>query len=276
MTIRRLVIAGFGAAVALVLAGACGGRTVLEGADDDSVDAAAPDSGSVIDSGSANPARAWTDKVDLLLVVDNSAHMATKHRLSEGIAELVRRLTSAPCVDDTGVETTSTHGQPCPAGTQRLHPAVRDMQVGVITTSIGGHGADTCSPAASTFGPQQNDRARLLPSVRPVVLSSYLDTGVSVWDPDGQRTPPGSSDRDGFINQVAEQIAAVGEGGCGFEAPLEPGIASWSIPIRTRACSARRADRTTMRTCVRSHAAPTRWCWSSAAAFCGPTPRWWS
>jgi hypothetical protein len=89
------------------------------------------------------------DKLDLLLVVDNSRSMADKQAiLAAAVPDLVRQLVDPRCVDELGepaAEQPSSPLDPCPTpGTGRLFEPFRDVHVGVLTSSIGGHGADAC------------------------------------------------------------------------------------------------------------------------------------
>ncbi len=87
------------------------------------------------------------DKVDLLIVVDNSSSMKDKQaELGRRIPELISALTT-PSVDPKTGRTTS----------------VADIHVGVITSSLGSYGTGVCSPAR--YGVRQDDGAHLLPRV---------------------------------------------------------------------------------------------------------------
>jgi hypothetical protein len=93
--------------------------------------------------------------------------------------------------------------------------AIDDVHVGVITSSLGGHGSEACARDAlgSDGNAMQNDdRGRLLPSVRPG--SPDPDgTGFLSWSEEDGVAP--------LAADLAGQIAAVGTRGCGYEAPLE-------------------------------------------------------
>jgi len=73
--------------------------------------------------------------------------------LARSAASLVSRLINPPCVDPAGnpVEFTLAD-QPCSSGSEREMAPVRDMHIGVISSSLGGHGADTCSAASPSSG----------------------------------------------------------------------------------------------------------------------------
>ena len=109
-------------------------------------------------------------KLDILLVVDDSPGtiMADKQALFEiAIGELI----------------------------DELLPRIDDVHVGVITTSLGSNGADSCTE------PAQNGRARL---VGGELLS---------WDP--------SQDASLFRDRLEQIVVGIGDDGCGFEATLE-------------------------------------------------------
>jgi hypothetical protein len=130
----------------------------------------------------------------VVLMVDNSRSMADQQEMLSRVAgDLVAGLTA---VTD-------------------------DMHIGVISSSLGGHGADLCSPASGAqFDPSQNDRAHLIPTVRGS-LSSYDGQGFLKWDKNAIASPAGESDASALTNALRSHILAVGEIGCGFEAQLE-------------------------------------------------------
>lgn len=161
------------------------------------------------------------DKVDLLLAIDNSISMAEKWELfAKTIPELVKRLVNPNCVNTTNgvVDVPASPDMPCPAGSEREFEPLTDLHVGVITSSLGSHGAngvkDVCVEA------EKNDYAHLLPSVR-TNLPSYQGQGFLKWDPDGLANPPGESDVQAFAASLQTMITSVGEHGCGYEAQLE-------------------------------------------------------
>ncbi|HVY25904.1 MAG TPA: hypothetical protein VHB79_05105 [Polyangiaceae bacterium] len=167
-----------------------------------------------------NGPQAEVDKVDLLLAIDNSISMADKQKLfAKAVPELVKRLINPRCVSTTGVvvEEPASPDDACPAGSKREFEALRDLHVGLITSSLGSHGAndakDVCVQA------DDDDHAHLLHSLRN--LPSYNDEGYMNWDPDGKSKPAGDSDPQAFADALSVAIAAAGEHGCGYEAQLE-------------------------------------------------------
>jgi len=159
------------------------------------------------------------DKIDLLFMIDNSISMADKQQiLASAVPQLVDRLINPiqVCTDDAGA-TTPANGQPCPSGTtgptQEFKP-VNDIHIGVITSSLGGHGAATnfCNAQGpDNKNPNNNDHAHLLPKVR-TGLSSYQSMGFLNFDGTN-----GATLKTAFTNHVG----AAGEQGCGFESSLE-------------------------------------------------------
>lgn len=164
-----------------------------------------------------NGAQKEVTKVDLLLAIDNSLSMSDKQRLfAKAIPELVQRLVNPPCVKGaTIVSQPAAPEDTCPSGARATEP-LRDLHIGVITSSLGSHGAGgpVCSLAS------QDDHAHLLPTVR-TGLTSYDGKGYLKWDPDGTAKPPGENDAKALADAVGEMVEAAGESGCGYEAQLE-------------------------------------------------------
>jgi hypothetical protein len=161
--------------------------------------------------------------IDLLFVIDNSVSMGDKQAILENaVPQMVERLLVPDCVnlDEQGVEIgrePSSLGTPCSTGFEPEFSPVRDIHIGVISSSLGSHGAASCMEA------QQNDRAILIPGVR-----SFLPDGVTpvtqtadnflTWQPEGAGT---NAEKDELKSAFANHVVAAGESGCGFEAPLE-------------------------------------------------------
>ena len=163
------------------------------------------------------------DKIDLLFMIDNSISMADKQAiLASAVPQLVDRLIHPimVCTDDAGNATPASGGS-CPQGTtgpaQEFKP-VNDIHIGVITSSLGGHGPPTnfCNPQGpDQTNPNNNDHGHLLPKVRPSAtppLSSYQNMGFLDFD----GTNGGS-----LVSDFKNQVPAAGEHGCGFESSLE-------------------------------------------------------
>lgn len=161
------------------------------------------------------------DKVDLLLVVDNSASMADKQQLlAEAVPLLVQRLITPMCVDEQGLPTigNSDINGLCRDGVSEFQP-LRDIHVGVISSSLGSHGAagggDACVDA------EHNDHAHLLGKVRGLP-DTYDGLGFLAWDTTaGKYLPPGDNDPQSFSEKFQELVTSAGDAGCRYPAPLE-------------------------------------------------------
>lgn len=180
------------------------------------------------------------DKVDLLFMIDNSLSMASKQTLlAASIPMLVERLITPACVDGSGAPTgvNADASGNCSQGAPEFVP-VRDLHVGLITSSLGDHGSnDVCSDAqnaaniaAGAPASNYNDLAELLPSVRPDAnLPSWNYSGFLLWDPRDQSTVsdphvnlgPNETDPTHFITAFSTQARAAGERGCSYESSLE-------------------------------------------------------
>jgi hypothetical protein len=139
------------------------------------------------------PPATTLSKLDLLLMVDNSYNTLEKQRLlMDAVGWLL-----AP----------SGQSAPAPLSTDDIH-------VGVITSSLGPHGAsgvtDVCVSA------EDNDRAHLLATMRPGV-PSYKNTGFLAWGPDTDD----SASLQELVSALEPMLSTAGETGCGYEASLE-------------------------------------------------------
>jgi hypothetical protein len=160
-----------------------------------------------------------SDKLDVLFVVDNSVSMADKQNtLNASLPSFVSRLLNPLCVDAAGKATAqqpTSGAAPCASGVRELTP-VTDLHLGVITTSIGGHGGSVCNQPNTPLV-QQDDHAELIPFQRDNV-ASYQTSGYLAFDPTGQ---VGSANGSALISDLQAMVSAAGEHGCGYEAPLE-------------------------------------------------------
>jgi hypothetical protein len=91
----------------------------------------------------------------------------------------------------------------------------------VVTTSLGGHGADACDPELgnNTHG---NDRAHLIDrAAEGGNVDTYDDLGFLAWDPTARKTPPGEDDPDELQARLGDLVLGAGQQGCGYEAVHE-------------------------------------------------------
>jgi hypothetical protein len=162
----------------------------------------------------------WGDRLDLLLVIDNSPGMRSKQQLlADAAPGLLQRLLAPRCEnpdDPTDVQHVGTR-DPCPLGYWRRISPFASVHVGVITTSLGGYG----DPWHCVYDPQRpeteqkEDRAHLLGSLPRgrAVAPSATPHGFFAWDESTELEVAGK--------ELSDLILAAGEQGCGYEAPLE-------------------------------------------------------
>jgi hypothetical protein len=170
------------------------------------------------------------DKVDLLLVVDNSLSMADKQsELGRRMPQLIKALTNPDKDPKTGKYKTTP---------------VADLHVGVISSSLGSQGTSACDP--SVTNKHNNDHGHLMPRDGEVPTGKLgwtisTDTqdppdaadcpsGVAVasaltWAFDPVKTPgtnfSGESGSTQMQAATACVVAAVKEDGCGYEESWE-------------------------------------------------------
>jgi hypothetical protein len=208
-------------------------------------------------------AQAAVDKLDILFSIDNSASMGDKQAyLEAAIPDLINRLITPNCVDDTdptivkGPSTTQPDGTAgCSAypQSQPEFPAVHDMHIGIVSSSLGprlgdkqpsdGSGGE-CSAAATitingaTLNNHYDDQAHLLTrSSDPSIPISGTPTEVPLADmaanagflawypPSNHGSPPNGvtpvTTGAQLQTDFADLIAGVHEYGCGIESQLE-------------------------------------------------------
>ncbi|MBK9264113.1 MAG: hypothetical protein IPM54_30470 [Polyangiaceae bacterium] len=177
------------------------------------------------------------EKLDLLLAIDNSPSMADKQAiLALAIPDLVNRLVNPPCVDVNGVILPNPPAGPmdaCPPGSRRQFDPVVDMHIGIVSSSIGGHGADACSNAEnnSECSPVPNltinDRGHLLARTDPCSGSeapTFQNKGFLAWDPGdkyGGETIIDDGNGKGVVPALRDMVTGVGQIGCRYESQLE-------------------------------------------------------
>lgn len=179
------------------------------------------------------------DKIDLLFMIDNSISMADKQAiLADAVPLLVERLITPLCVRPCTAQDNCSEAQEkdgisvmanapdCPTGSAPEFNPIKDIHVGVVTSSLGSHGASGSGDVCTK--PTDDDHARLLGSIRmaapngdPIV--PYDGNGFLKWDTTDppKYTPKGDSAGEAFIAKFTDMVASSGEGGCGYEASLE-------------------------------------------------------
>jgi hypothetical protein len=166
-----------------------------------------------------------SDKMDLLFVVDNSVSMGDKQQiLAAAIPDLLERLVNPPCLNPQALDLPIqplTPDEACPLGYGRQFKPLKDIHVGIVTSTLGAHGAGTVL-ADSGCGETESDRAHLMGTLeRGRSTLSQQELGFLAWDPEQRSSPPGSTSLQALEQGFVDMLATVGEVGCGFEAPLE-------------------------------------------------------
>jgi len=162
------------------------------------------------------------DKIDLLLMIDNSASMADKQAiLADAVNGLVHGLLNPRCLDDNGNEQSpvaATSTEACAQGFKREFNAVFDVHIGIVTSSLGGHGSDACGDGQAGF-PNNNDKGHLIS--RGLATGTYQNEGFLQWDPKQKLSPPGIGDLNTLATSLGDMVTGTNQVGCGFEASLE-------------------------------------------------------
>jgi len=163
-------------------------------------------------------------KIDLLFGIDNSRSMADKQEiLTYALGDLITGLTNPPCLDESGNFVVAPGPlADCPQGSARLYQPVTDIHIGVISSSLGGHGSDACGTGAGKES--NNDKGHLLNRKDPSTaetIATYQNLGFLAWDPTQALSPPGEGDSEKLLNDFTDIVLGVGQIGCGYEAQLE-------------------------------------------------------
>jgi len=166
------------------------------------------------------------DKIDMLLMIDNSSSMADKQAvLAAAVPDLVTGILNPKCVDPSGQAVPNQPAGPtqdCPQGSQREFPPVLDIHVGIITSSLGTFGAFACSDPSVAVCSDLDDHAHLVTRTTPCDPSkgdvpTYQSEGFLAWDPKGTDKPAGIADIGTFTTGLTDLVTGTGQDGCGFE-----------------------------------------------------------
>lgn len=162
------------------------------------------------------------DKIDLLLDIDNSLSMKDKQQiLSEAVPDLVARLVTPNCIANdlpTG-EVVDAKGK-CPAGSKPEFAPIRNINIGVISSSLGDLTSGACDNAVLV---NRDDRGHLLTRVESgPPPTDYQGKGFLAWDPDQQRK--GQDDIEALKQDLTAMVQGVNQVGCAFEMPLEAAV----------------------------------------------------
>ncbi len=171
------------------------------------------------------------DKVDLLVVVDNSSSMGDKQAyLREAVPDLVKRLVQPACLPEGGGAAVARGGDgECPAGSKPEFNAVHDMHIGVISSSLGARLGNMCDPNDKRY--HNDDRGHLLnragadEHAQAVMgASSYLAFLPPVAENASKPQPSGATaivDPSALVAAFQDAVIGVHQNGCGIESQLE-------------------------------------------------------
>ena len=189
------------------------------------------------------------DKIDVLLMIDNSRSMADKQLiLAAAVPDLVGALVNPKCVDLQGTPMTTqpaTATEPCPVGLVRDFNPITSLHIGVVTSSLGGHGGDACSVTDDVkscpggANPSNNDAGHLISrkdACGGAAVTTYGNKGFLAWDPEQKLVPPGEANlgtlvvdgmgnvttgTPGIVPSLKDLVLGTGQVGCDYEAQLE-------------------------------------------------------
>jgi hypothetical protein len=227
---------------------------------------ATPDGGLLV----VQPQTITVNKVDLLFMIDNSASMGDKQAyFAQAIPDLVNRLLTPNCVnaktqavdgpstlDATGTAQCTAYTSADPSS-QLEFPAVHDMHIGIVSSSLGPRLGDqspsdgsggVCLPTATitlngaTLNNHNDDQAHLLtrssdptlpltapPTEVPLPDGATGTSGFLAWFPPsasnaGQSSSAGVvpiTSGTQLVSDFTDLVAGVHEHGCGIESQLE-------------------------------------------------------
>ncbi|WP_394843566.1 hypothetical protein LZC95_41770 [Pendulispora brunnea] len=179
------------------------------------------------------------DKIDLLFMIDNSASMGDKQEyLRAAIPDLLQRLVTPMCIDEKDpkkvVGPSKNDGQ-CPAGSKVEFPPVRDMHIGVVTSSLGKRlGNNDCDPASdgsNGLSLHKDDAGHLINRAGPsqVPIEGMKPSNFLAWFPKVEQNKdksagPGAVPVESaktLQEQFQDEVEGIGQLGCGIESQLE-------------------------------------------------------
>jgi hypothetical protein len=172
------------------------------------------------------PQGAKVSKVDVLFMIDNSSSMSDKQAiLATAVPELVDRLIEPKCIDPvTGrVIGNAVNGVCAPGGVLDFEP-VKDIHIGIISSSLGNHGAggvcdDAIDVSLGRSDPHNNDQGRLIArGVGGTIVPTFNNKGFLNYNPS---VPGGLTTAAAVAAPFTEMVKGVGQHGCGYEASLE-------------------------------------------------------
>jgi hypothetical protein len=143
-------------------------------------------------------------------MIDNSASMNDKQViLRTAVPDLVNRLVNPICVDISGNQyPPPPAGEECELGRFREFRPVDDVNIAIVSSSLGDAGADSACTGSETL-----DLAHAMGSLPRGAGMGANASGFLEWRPGGSVTD--------LVSRFQSMVGAVGERGCGWEASLE-------------------------------------------------------
>jgi len=158
------------------------------------------------------------DKIDLLFMIDNSISMSDKQAILQlAVPDLVKRLVNPICVDAQGGQhDPPAPGQQCPVGQSQEFNPINNINIGIVSSSLGDVGANVACPAEGQphYVADRVDMAHLLGSLPRGQIAGDDPQGFLAWR-------AGTTNIDDFNRDFQRMVSDVGENGCGWEASLE-------------------------------------------------------
>jgi hypothetical protein len=167
----------------------------------------------------AKPVHAEITKVDLLFMIDNSASMGDKQALlAKAVPDLLDRIVNPRCLDASGAVVGKSTNGVCASG-QPEAPAIHDIHVGIVDSSLGGMGSDQCKPTTpnptnTALNGHNDDQGHLITrggDDEHAVADAAK--GFLAFAPGGDAVK--------LVTDFQEEVGGVHQYGCGFEAQLE-------------------------------------------------------
>jgi len=160
-------------------------------------------------------------KLDLLVMVDNSASMADKQAiLAQMVPDWIGAFVEPGCIDpSTGQSVGRSVDGTCATGVLAAAP-INDIHIGVISSSLGGHGATVCNDATDMRPePHNNDLGHLISrSVGGAIVPTFGNKGFLFYNPS---VPGALASASAAAAPFADMVKGAGQHGCGYEASLE-------------------------------------------------------
>ncbi len=170
-------------------------------------------------------------RLDLLFVIDNSSSMFDKQQVLQlAVGDLIESLVNPRCLYPDGQlgQVPSGPLADCPAGQAREFDPLLDLHIGIITSSLGGHGSSSCEPEQDpNVDPSSNDHGWLVHRDKDgEPVDTFQDDGGNnlgflAWDPVAPSNDTVITDVNGLTATFKTLVAGPGEYGCGYEATLE-------------------------------------------------------